>query len=72
MREAGTDHRDRAARPTIRHRMTTAASTTTQPRALSAKTWEALAVLGLVIAFSLSSTLVKRAAPPGSWSPSGG
>jgi drug/metabolite transporter (DMT)-like permease len=30
-----------------------------------AKTWGALAVLGLVVAFSLSSTLVKRAESPG-------
>jgi drug/metabolite transporter (DMT)-like permease len=43
----------------------TAASTTTLPRAISAKTSGALAVLGLVIAFSLSSTLVKRAETPG-------
>jgi drug/metabolite transporter (DMT)-like permease len=34
-------------------------------RALSAKTLGALAVLGVVIAFSLSSTLVKRAETPG-------
>jgi drug/metabolite transporter (DMT)-like permease len=34
-------------------------------RALSAKTLGALAVVGLVIAFSLSSTLVKRAHTPG-------
>src|SRR4051794_7441489 len=33
----------------------------TPSRALSAKTWGALAVVGLVVAFSLSSTLVKRA-----------
>jgi drug/metabolite transporter (DMT)-like permease len=33
--------------------------------ALSAKTWGVLAVVGLVIAFSLSSTLVKRAETPG-------
>jgi hypothetical protein len=33
--------------------------------ALSARTWGALAVVGLVIAFSLSSTLVKRAETPG-------
>jgi drug/metabolite transporter (DMT)-like permease len=45
--------------------MTTTASATTRPRAFSAKTWGALAVLGLVIAFSLSSTLVKRAETPG-------
>jgi drug/metabolite transporter (DMT)-like permease len=35
------------------------------PRAVSAKTWGALAVVGLVAAFSLSSTLVKRAESPG-------
>ena len=40
--------------------------TTTAPtRTLSAKTLGALAVVGLVIAFSLSSTLVKRAHTPG-------
>ncbi len=33
--------------------------------ALTARTWGALAVVGLVIAFSLSSTLVKRAESPG-------
>src|SRR3954449_7535285 len=32
---------------------------------LTAKTWGALAVVGVVIAFSLSSTLVKRAESPG-------
>lgn len=32
---------------------------------LSARTWGALAVVGVVIAFSLSSTLVKRAETPG-------
>jgi drug/metabolite transporter (DMT)-like permease len=45
--------------------MTTAASPTTHSRTFSAKTWGALAVVGLVIAFSLSSTLVKRAETPG-------
>lgn len=35
------------------------------PRALRMKTYGALAVVGLVIAFSLSSTLVKRAESPG-------
>ena len=34
-------------------------------RTLSAKTLGVLAVLGLVVAFSLSSTLVKRAETPG-------
>ena len=43
--------------------MTTASPTPT--RALSAKTFGVLAVVGLVIAFSLSSTLVKRADSPG-------
>jgi drug/metabolite transporter (DMT)-like permease len=38
---------------------------TAPPRALSAKTLGALALVGLVIAFSLSSTLVKRAHTPG-------
>src|SRR3954466_2546793 len=37
----------------------------TPSRALSARTWGALAVVGLVVAFSLSSTLVKRAESPG-------
>jgi drug/metabolite transporter (DMT)-like permease len=37
----------------------------TPTRALSAKTFGVLAVVGLVIAFSLSSTLVKRADSPG-------
>jgi drug/metabolite transporter (DMT)-like permease len=37
----------------------------TSTRALSAKTFGVLAVVGLVIAFSLSSTLVKRAESPG-------
>jgi drug/metabolite transporter (DMT)-like permease len=36
-----------------------------EPRALSAKAWGALAVVGLVAAFSLSSTLVKSAESPG-------
>jgi drug/metabolite transporter (DMT)-like permease len=36
-----------------------------RPRALSAKALGVLAVLGMVIAFSLSSTLVKRAESPG-------
>jgi drug/metabolite transporter (DMT)-like permease len=39
--------------------------TPTRSRALSAKTLGVLAVVGLVIAFSLSSTLVKRAESPG-------
>src|SRR3954454_2014560 len=37
----------------------------TPAHSVSAKTWGALAVLGLVVAFSLSSTLVKRAESPG-------
>src|SRR3954449_11633882 len=43
-------------------------ATTASPapaRALSAKTFGVLAVVGLVVAFSLSSTLVKRAESPG-------
>src|SRR5436190_22678811 len=36
-----------------------------RPPDLSARTWGALAVVGLVIAFSLSSTLGKRAETPG-------
>jgi drug/metabolite transporter (DMT)-like permease len=44
--------------------MTTTASPTQAP-ALSAKAFGVLAVVGLVIAFSLSSTLVKRAESPG-------
>ncbi|MDX6728259.1 MAG: hypothetical protein QOK49_3064 [Baekduia sp.] len=39
--------------------------TPTRSRALSAKTLGVLAVVGLVVAFSLSSTLVKRAESPG-------
>ena len=43
-----------------------AATTSPTPaRALSAKTLGVLAVVGLVVAFSLSSTLVKRAESPG-------
>jgi drug/metabolite transporter (DMT)-like permease len=38
---------------------------TAPPRAVSAKTLGALSLVGLVIAFSLSSTLVKRAHTPG-------
>jgi drug/metabolite transporter (DMT)-like permease len=45
--------------------MTAAPSPVTQTRGRSAKTWGMLAVVGLVIAFSLSSTLVKRAESPG-------
>jgi drug/metabolite transporter (DMT)-like permease len=47
----------------VRLRLTTA--TSTSGSAISAKALGALAVLGLVIAFSLSSTLVKRAESPG-------
>jgi drug/metabolite transporter (DMT)-like permease len=43
----------------------TTATAATRTRALSAKTWGALAVVGVVIAFSLSSTLVKRAESAG-------
>jgi drug/metabolite transporter (DMT)-like permease len=43
----------------------TIASPEPRTRALSAKAWGALAVVGVVIAFSLSSTLVKRAESPG-------
>src|SRR3954465_10967796 len=45
--------------------MTTASSPTTRAGGLSARTWGALAVAGVVIAFSLSSTLVKSAESPG-------
>jgi len=45
--------------------MTTASSLATRARAVSPKVWGALAVAGVVIAFSLSSTLVKRAESPG-------
>jgi drug/metabolite transporter (DMT)-like permease len=38
---------------------------TKDPRAFSPRTWGALAVVGLVAAFSLSSTLVKSAESPG-------
>jgi len=44
--------------------MTTAAPEASS-RAFNAKTWGAFAVVGVVIAFSLSSTLVKRAESPG-------
>jgi len=37
----------------------------TRERAINPKVWGALAVVGVVIAFSLSSTLVKRAESPG-------
>jgi hypothetical protein len=43
----------------------TQAAETSSRAPLSAKTLGVLAVLGLVIAFSLSSTLVKRAKSPG-------
>lgn len=43
----------------------TTALAQTPDRALSAKTWGALAVVGVVVAFSLSSTLGKRAETPG-------
>jgi drug/metabolite transporter (DMT)-like permease len=42
-----------------------AAASSTPARALSAKAFGVLAVVGLVVAFSLSSTLVKRAESPG-------
>src|SRR3954470_14053397 len=45
--------------------MTVAGEAAARPRAFSARTLGALAVVGLVIAFSLSSTLVKRAESPG-------
>src|SRR3954467_7566728 len=47
--------------------MSAAAPVAAQPTAspLSAKTLGVLAVIGLVVAFSLSSTLVKRAESPG-------
>jgi drug/metabolite transporter (DMT)-like permease len=45
--------------------MTDAGSLQKPARVVSAKTWGALAVVGVVIAFSLSSTLVKRAESPG-------
>lgn len=44
--------------------MTTHATSVT-PRAVSARSLGAFAVVGLVVAFSLSSTLVKRAHTPG-------
>ncbi len=44
--------------------MTTAAAPT-RPGRLGPRSWGALAVVGVVIAFSLSSTLVKRAESPG-------
>jgi drug/metabolite transporter (DMT)-like permease len=45
--------------------MTAAPAQPTKSRGLSAKGWGMLAVAGVVIAFSLSSTLVKRAESPG-------
>ena len=45
--------------------MTSSAATVSRVRELSPKAYGALAVVGLVIAFSLSSTLVKRAETPG-------
>jgi len=48
--------------------MTTTASSTR----MSAKALGVLAVIGLVVAFSLSSTLVKRAESPGVLVASGG
>jgi len=45
--------------------MTIAAVAPARTRALSARTLGALAVVGVVVAFSLSSTLVKRAHSPG-------
>ena len=58
--------RHRAIRQRRRNtRGLTAAISPTRSRALSARTLGALAVAGVVIAFSLSSTLVKRAHSPG-------
>ena len=45
--------------------MTATTDTTTRARGLSAKALGVLAVVGMVVAFSLSSTLVKRAESPG-------
>ena len=45
--------------------MSAATATSAPERALSARTLGVLAVVGLVLAFSLSSTLVKRAETPG-------
>jgi drug/metabolite transporter (DMT)-like permease len=45
--------------------MTVSLSPTIQAPRFSPRTWGALAVLGVVVAFSLSSTLVKRAESPG-------
>jgi drug/metabolite transporter (DMT)-like permease len=55
-------HQISARRPA---RQVTEAPPATRPSAPSARTAGALAVLGVVIAFSLSSTLVKRAESPG-------
>jgi drug/metabolite transporter (DMT)-like permease len=66
MRVAETDVRRRGAEPLlVAGLMTTAGSPTTPARTFSARTWGAVAVVGVVIAFSLSSTLVKRAETPG-------
>jgi len=49
----------------VSHAARRPAGSPARPRALSAKSLGVLAVVGLVVAFSLSSTLVKRAETPG-------
>src|SRR3954451_11540100 len=51
--------------PAVAADVVTTGTAPTRVRALSARTLGALAVVGVVIAFSLSSTLVKRAETPG-------
>ena len=62
MRAVDADHRERE--PDRRASLTQRVSRFT-PFPLSARTWGVLAVVGLIVAFSLSSTLVKRADTPG-------
>src|SRR5690349_17693237 len=62
MRARDADHREREPdrRASFRHGATRLAL-----YPVSARTWGVLAVVGLIVAFSLSSTLVKRAETPG-------
>src|SRR4051794_35471143 len=55
----------RAPAPAVLSNSMTIAVAPIRPRAPGAKTLGALAVVGVVLAFSLSSTLVKRADSPG-------
>jgi len=64
MRAAEADHLEPAPGRAIRGSFRRGISRM-RSRPVSARTWGVLAVVGLVIAFSLSSTLVKRAETPG-------